>query len=1212
MTNIQPTKTPISAKLPDGNFMHSTHELTLNIPTLPKEAGRSHIFPQLKSSSLLSIGQLCDYGCSATFTKSTLTVKNNADTTILTGSRDFNTGMWIVDLAPFLSPPPQINGIIRQRTAVSDLIEYLHACNFSPVKSTWLSAIRSNFFTTWPGLTYERVSKHLHESEATAKGHLDQEMTGIQPSTPNPDSTQRTNNVMVDLQPITGKTYSDLTGRFPTISSRGNQYIFIMYDYDSNAILAEPIRNRTGPEIVRACTTLHSLLIKRGLQPKFHMLDNEASLALQAAITNNNIEFQLAPPHIHRRNAAERAIRTFKNHFIAGLCSTDSNFPMHLWCRLIPQALLTLNLLRPSRINPTLSAEAQLNGAYDFMKHPLAPPGTKCQVHEKPSQRRTWAPHSVDGWYVGPSMQHYRCYRVYIPSTHGERIADTVEFFPEKIPIPATSSLDQAKQAASDLVDLLQNPHPNSPFLNFGQDQYNALQQLADMFKVSLTYDDITQEPRVTPQQPRVPTATPTPPPRPVPRTAPRPVPCPTPTATRPQGYTGNSFDIPRPQHRYNTRSQARQRAAQANSVTTELPCVPPHLLEHHVMNPVLCPDTGRQLEYHHLIAPNASTRNDWLKGMANELGRLANGCGTRVPKGTNTIEFIPFQQVPTNKTVTYARIVSEIRPDKPDPNRVRITAGGNLIYYPQDKSTPVADITTAKLLFNSTISTPGAKFLGLDIANMYLETPLKDPEFMRMKFDLIPEEIRQQYNLYPMVHTDGYIYIKIKKGMYGLPQAGKLAHDLLKDHLAKYDFVPARFTPGLWKHKTRNIRFCLVVDDFGVKYTRKEDALFLINALKERYTIYEDWSGSKYIGITLKWDYQNRIVYLSMPGYVRKALHKFQHLWNGRRQDSPFQWTPPTYGAKVQYADDEISLPILSTDDTLRIQQIVGTFLYYARAIDNTMLPALNNISSHQSAPTAKTAAQIAQLLDYAASNPDAVVKFVASDMVLHIHSDASYLSLPKARSRMAGYFYLSDSPPDPTKPPTNPTHNGPILVECQALKHVVASAAESEFGGLFVNGKSACPVRTTLVEMGHPQPPTPICTDNNTASGIVNSSIRQKRSKAMDMRFYWIQDRTRQGHFLVYWRPGRTNLADYHTKHHPASHHRRMRPTYLHTGNSLIHPYDLQGCITLQVPKPTGILTSHCQLFSPKPSWFHSNNTLKTLLHSIDVEHKSLLTSS
>ena len=112
------------------------------------------------------------------------------------------------------------------------------------------------------------------------------------------------------------------------------------------------------------------------------------------------------PPHIHRRNSAERAIQTFGNHFIAGLASTDSNFPLSNWCRLLPQAELTLNLLRPSRLNPKLSTYAQLEGAFDFTRTPLAPPGTRVIVREKPTQRRTWALHGIDGWYICPAMDH--------------------------------------------------------------------------------------------------------------------------------------------------------------------------------------------------------------------------------------------------------------------------------------------------------------------------------------------------------------------------------------------------------------------------------------------------------------------------------------------------------------------------------------------------------------------------------------------------------------------------------------------------------------------------------------------------------------------------------------------------------------------------------------------------------------------------------------
>ena len=110
------------------------------------------------------------------------------------------------------------------------------------------------------------------------------------------------------------------------------------------------------------------------------------------------------------------------------------------------------------------------------------------------------------------------------------------------------------------------------------------------------------------------------------------------------------------------------------------------------------------------------------------------------------------------------------------------------------------------------------------------------------------------------------------------------------------------------------------------------------------------------------------------------------------------------------------------------------------------------------------------------------------------------------------------------------------------------MASAAEAELGALFYNGQAAEPIRTCLEEMGYPQPSTPIKTDNSTAAGIVNSSIRQKKSKAMDMRFYWIKDRVSQKHFLVYWESGLSNKGDYYTKHFPASHHVHVRPQYVH----------------------------------------------------------------
>jgi hypothetical protein len=216
-----------------------------------------------------------------------------------------------------------------------------------------------------------------------------------------------------------GQIHSDLTGRFPTTSAKGNTYdVLVLYDYDTNNFLTEPMKIRGDQEMVRAYNKLIQELVDHGFKPRLQRLDNECSSDLRSLRNQHDIQFQLAPPHMHRRNAAERAIQTFKNHFIAGLCSVDPNFPLRLWDRLLPQATITLNLLCQSRIHQKVSAYAQLNGHYDFNQAPMAPPDTRIISHENPQQRASWDPHGVDGWYLGPAPDHYRCYRVHINKTN--------------------------------------------------------------------------------------------------------------------------------------------------------------------------------------------------------------------------------------------------------------------------------------------------------------------------------------------------------------------------------------------------------------------------------------------------------------------------------------------------------------------------------------------------------------------------------------------------------------------------------------------------------------------------------------------------------------------------------------------------------------------------------------------------------------------------
>ena len=159
--------------------------------------------------------------------------------------------------------------------------------------------------------------------------------------------------------------------------------------------------------------------------------------------------------------------------------------------------------------------------------------------------------------------------------------------------------------------------------------------------------------------------------------------------------------------------------------------------------------------------------------------------------------------------------------------------------------------------------------------------------------------------------------------------------------------------------------------------------------------------------------------------------------------------------------------------------------------------------------------------LLNYAHTHPDAKVIYRASDMILTVDSDAAYLVAPEARSRAAGYQYLTNK--------KGTLFNGPVLVIAKVIKNVMASAAEAELAALFMNGQEAVALRNCLEAMGYPQPPTPMKTDNITANGIINNTMKQKRSKAIDVRFYWLRDRVKQGQFYVYWESGKTNHGDY-----------------------------------------------------------------------------------
>ena len=179
---------------------------------------------------------------------------------------------------------------------------------------------------------------------------------------------------------------------------------------------------------------------------------------MKKSLKKYDVTFQLVPPHVHHRNAAERSIQTWKTHFCSGLATCDPKHPLAKWDLLMPQAEITLNLLRSSRQYPKLSAYDCLNRTFNYLITPLSPLGTRIISHTTPSQRTNMAPHGIDGWYVGPSMDHYRCRKCYIPTTSRLWGILSIDWSPHTVPFPTVPSEEYLRQTADDMLIILQSP----------------------------------------------------------------------------------------------------------------------------------------------------------------------------------------------------------------------------------------------------------------------------------------------------------------------------------------------------------------------------------------------------------------------------------------------------------------------------------------------------------------------------------------------------------------------------------------------------------------------------------------------------------------------------------------------------------------------------------------------------------------------------------
>ena len=361
---------------------------------------------------------------------------------------------------------------------------------------------------------------------------------------------------------------------------------------------------------------------------------------------------------------------------------------------------------------------------------PLAPLGCAVEMHESTNRQKSWDPHSLSGWYLGTSTEHYCCHRIFCKKTRSERISDTVYFLHCYITQPTVTPEDQLIKAVGDLSSVLGGQTNDK-----GRKEMAALKRLQGGIlnnttvskqtkkNKTVTFKDPIPEPRVSrntidlQQSPKkIATA---------PRVLTKAV------IDKPLRITQISRPITRSKYaqaveallKRGRRSQSQPRNQMEELAQAVLDDDPRCAVEY--ANEIFDEESGKLMKYRQLIT-HPKYKEVWFHSSANEFGRLAQGVGGRI-QGTNTIFFIHKHQIPTDrwKDITYAKFVCELKPNKVEVHRTRLTVGGDKVHYPGDVGTPTADLTLVKMHLNSVISTPGARYMTLDVKNFYLNTPM-------------------------------------------------------------------------------------------------------------------------------------------------------------------------------------------------------------------------------------------------------------------------------------------------------------------------------------------------------------------------------------------------------------------------------------------------------------------------------------------------------
>jgi hypothetical protein len=440
------------------------------------------------TENLISVGKICDNDYNVIFTKDDCKVQDILDNnnTVMIGTRDHTNGMYNYEFSnqKALALIPYQHRISFQNHA--DITRFWSATLGNPTDSTLLRALKQFKDINIPNLNAEMLVKNPVHSIETDVGH---EHLKHQTINKIKQTNKRIRCYLLLRKDLLKNTdaYVDQTGRFPVTSLDDYQYIIVFVHY-LGYISFRGLKNRSGKEISNAYTNVLNIWKKQNKLPLRIMLDNEISPEVRKAVSDigefqfekfvPSIKITLVPPKNKRMNTAERNIGIVKDHILSTLAGVDPTYPMKAWSRSLQQMEICLNLLIPSKIDPNLSAYGAMFGPYNFITNPMAPIGTKVMFHNNIDTRESWESRGKLGYYIGPALEHHKCFKVFNPLTSENIISDTISWYPNKFIIPGSSEIEVLTAAINKLTHLITQKPSDIKTTEI----INNLQQIQDIY----------------------------------------------------------------------------------------------------------------------------------------------------------------------------------------------------------------------------------------------------------------------------------------------------------------------------------------------------------------------------------------------------------------------------------------------------------------------------------------------------------------------------------------------------------------------------------------------------------------------------------------------------------------------------------------------------------------------------------------------------------